>query len=1022
ASAHVASAHVASAHVASAHVASAHVASAHVASAHVASGRVAEAVAAVLGLRDDLDGPGPQPSGNSRTSGTSRVSADGQASGGLREAADAQALAGRVAGALRGRGALLVLDNCEHVIDEAADFVGMLLAAAPDARVLATSREPLRLTGEHLWLVPPLTLPSEPPERDGFHQAATTNPRAAGDATPSGPDGARPTSSAVELFVTRVHASAPGIALDDEAVAVICRRLDGIPLALELAATRVRALGVREVAARLDDRFRMLGAGARDAPARQRTLWSVIDWSWELLDEEERLVLRRLAVHADGCTLEAASAVSGFDAAAPLAQLVDRSLVTVVHNADAPRYRLLESVAAYCMEHVTTDDRLRERHRAYYVDLAERAERELRGPDQRRWLARLDAESPNLRLALDGAPADLALRLVAALSWYWFLRGRLSEARRSLAIALNTPHEGQTTTRGSGSDDQPTHTAAAARPAGTTTRGEPTGTHEEAAKGNAQRETATAPGDQPHHEATTHEGALAPDEVAVPDGVARHRRAATSEEGATREGAASLSERPTADEEQAAGDAVGARHDAADAVGAGHEVGEAVSLAGGTGGAGLRVGVLGWLAGIRGALGEVVDEAVGDPRGEWFLAHVRWAYGDFAVHEERVDAVIQSSDDPWTIAAALSTRARLVMARGDLAAARRDAERALGMFREMSDAWGQVEAAEGLSALAEITGDYERAESLRTDALRLAEELGLWTKVSFTLANLGRVAMLRGDYPRAEELHHRAAKLAAEQSYRSGQEFAEVGLGLLARRQGRLDEAEHRLRAWLGWLGEVKGAAGTAFILAELGFVAEQRGDAEAALALQLEGHAQAEATGSPRAIALALEGLAGAYSLAAHHLATTTNPVHPRITSPHGQEASEAAEHPQEVTAPQAEASHLESSEALGAVDGAQGVAGPGEKAAHEHQAPRRKGRETVDAPQRKGRQAGDAPQREGYQTVDAPPREGRPSVAALRGKAVELLEQATHLRTSVGTPLAYGERGDVARILARLETIRDV
>jgi predicted ATPase len=316
-----------------------------------------------------------------------------------------------LADALRTSRMLLILDNCEHLVDQAAKLAAQLLQAAPGLRILVTSREPLMLAGEVVWAVPPLTQ-----------------------------------SSAVQLFVLRAGASAPGFRLDGDnaqAVAGLCRRLDGIPLALELAATRVRTLGVHELLARLDDRFRLLVTGHRDAPPRQQTLWAVIDWSWELLTEPERLVLRRLSVAADGCGLHAAEAICAeddLDVLGLLARLVDRSLVVV---AAGPRYRMLESVAAYGLQKLREageSGELRVRHRRYYTDLAERAAPRLRGHDQRSWLRRLDAETANLRAALDSALSDNndddALRMVNALAWYWFLRGRLTEARRALEGTL----------------------------------------------------------------------------------------------------------------------------------------------------------------------------------------------------------------------------------------------------------------------------------------------------------------------------------------------------------------------------------------------------------------------------------------------------------------------------------------------------------------------------------------------------------------------------------------------------------
>ncbi|MFD9405875.1 BTAD domain-containing putative transcriptional regulator [Streptomyces sp. NPDC059989] len=354
-------------------------------------GEVAEAAAAALGIRDD-------------------------AVWGAAPAAERPGFAERLAGALRERELLLVLDNCEHVVDEAASLVELLLRTAPALRILTTSQEPLSLAGETLWNVPALEL-----------------------------------RAAVELFTARATATAPGFALtaeNREAVEAVCHRLDGIPLALELAATRIRALGVDRLLERLDDRFRLLSSGQRGAPARQQTLRAVIDWSWHLLTAPEQTVLRRLSVHAEGCTLEAAEEVcagDGVEAADVLdllVRLVDRSLV--VPAPAGPRYRLLESVAAYCAERLDEAGESRSaraRHLAHYLDLAEEAAPHLRAADQRTWLERLDTEAANLRTALAAADCEAALRLVCALAWYWVLRGRLGEGERSLRAALATPGE-----------------------------------------------------------------------------------------------------------------------------------------------------------------------------------------------------------------------------------------------------------------------------------------------------------------------------------------------------------------------------------------------------------------------------------------------------------------------------------------------------------------------------------------------------------------------------------------------------
>ncbi|MGP3989215.1 AfsR/SARP family transcriptional regulator [Streptomyces sp. 3N207] len=367
---------------------------------------VAEAVMTALGIREEPRSAAP---------GTNRPSSPAE----------------RLAGALGGKRLLLLLDNCEHIVDAVAELAALLLKRSPGLRLLATSQEPFGIPGEVVRAVPPLALP-DPARESGLDEVAR--------------------SSAVELFVARAAAAAPGFALDAgnaRDVAVICRRLDGIPLALELAATRVRALGVRELVHRLDDRFRLLATGYRGAPPRQQTLRAMIDWSWDLLTCPERAVLRRLAAHAEGCTLQAAEAVCAAGGVDPhdvldlLARLVDRSLVVMDDSGDEPRYRLLESVADYGLarlDEAGESEEVLRRHRRYYTELAERTAPLMHGPDQRHQLRLLDAETANVRRALDhavqhGAVED-ALRLVNALTWYWFLRGRLREAGRSLEAAL----------------------------------------------------------------------------------------------------------------------------------------------------------------------------------------------------------------------------------------------------------------------------------------------------------------------------------------------------------------------------------------------------------------------------------------------------------------------------------------------------------------------------------------------------------------------------------------------------------
>ncbi|MEU5976249.1 hypothetical protein [Streptomyces sp. NPDC047315] len=256
---------------------------------------------------------------------------------------------------------------------------------------------------------------------------------------------------------------APHLRLDAQTlplVASVCHRLDGLPLALELAAHRVRALGLSQLCAHLDDRFRLLDGGHRTLPRRQQTLRAVIDWSWELLTEDERRVLQRLSAHSDGCTPQAARAVAaeadltqeapgdiGSDLSGevlgPLSRLVEQSLVSVVETEEGPRYRLLESIAAYAAEKLAESGEaaeVHERHMRYYADFARRADPMLRGPAQRRWLHLMDQEAANLRTASATAvrrgDTGAALVLASAPFWYRWVRGRLAEAHRLLAEAL----------------------------------------------------------------------------------------------------------------------------------------------------------------------------------------------------------------------------------------------------------------------------------------------------------------------------------------------------------------------------------------------------------------------------------------------------------------------------------------------------------------------------------------------------------------------------------------------------------
>ncbi len=324
---------------------------------------------------------------------------------------------------------LLLLDNFEQVLD-AAPLVAKLLAAARRLKVMVTSRAPLHLSGEHEYEVSPLTLPD--PDR--------------------APDLDPPFEyEAVALFVERARAVRFDFELtlqNAPVVAAICARLDGLPLAIELAAARTRLLPPEALLSRLEQRLTVLTGGARDLPERQQTLRGAIDWSYELLSAEEQELFARLAVFLGGCTLEAVEAVCGAEESDPdlfdrLASLVEKSLLRQAGTADEPRFGMLETIRAYALERLRQDKNasmVSYRHAGYYLALAEQAEPEIWGPQQQVWLERLEREHDNFRAALawslEHEQVETAVRLAGALEGFWEARGHVSEGRRWLGEGL----------------------------------------------------------------------------------------------------------------------------------------------------------------------------------------------------------------------------------------------------------------------------------------------------------------------------------------------------------------------------------------------------------------------------------------------------------------------------------------------------------------------------------------------------------------------------------------------------------
>jgi predicted ATPase/class 3 adenylate cyclase/Tfp pilus assembly protein PilF len=349
---------------------------------------------------------------------------------GLRETGE-QSLDESIKDYLHQRRLLLLLDNFEQVLG-AAPTVTELLAGAPGLKVLATSRAPLGLYGEHVFPVPPLSMPDleRPPPLERLTQY-----------------------EAVGLFVERARALKPNFEVTNEsapAVAEICVRLDGLPLAIELAAARITMLPPKAMLQRLSSRLKLLTGGARDLPERQRTLRATIEWSFALLDEGEQVLFGRLAVFSGGRTLEAIEAICDAEGDLPMdafegvASLLDKSLMRQEEGPDGePRFVMLETVHEFAREKLGQSaeaEQIKRVHAEYFLTLAEEAYRELKGANQLEWLERLEAEHDNMRAALSWAlerkEEELALRLGGALWWFWSMHGYYSEGRRWLEAAL----------------------------------------------------------------------------------------------------------------------------------------------------------------------------------------------------------------------------------------------------------------------------------------------------------------------------------------------------------------------------------------------------------------------------------------------------------------------------------------------------------------------------------------------------------------------------------------------------------
>jgi predicted ATPase/class 3 adenylate cyclase/DNA-binding CsgD family transcriptional regulator len=610
----------------------------------------------------------------------------------VREASD-RPLAQTVEEYLRLQHLLLVLDNFEQVLP-AAPFVASLLAACPGLKVLVTSRIVLRLRGEYSYPVPPLALPSFD-DLARLEQAATLERLGRFEA--------------VRLFVERAQAAQPSFALTGEnapAVTQLCLRLDGLPLAIELAAARVRLLPPESLLARLHGSsgrtpLELLTSGLRDLPTRQQTLRQAIGWSYDLLSSEEQTLFRCLSVFAGGFTLEAAETVCGDDERQTdvgtvgsirpsssvfrpadildrLQSLVENSLVREEPGSKGePRFRFLETIREYAAERLESDGdaaAIRQRHAGYYLTLAEAAAPALRGPHQREWMERLEVEHANLHIALDwlltkGDPEPVG-RLVRALWWFWSLRGLLSEGRAALeraialspaAPALGDGLQGRSGSRATGGTDE-----------GRRTKDEGDNPHVTGAPGTRDRSTGG------WAEMLCGAGALAFQQ----------------------------------------GDYTTARSLLEQSVAAGLAAGELQSVS----------HALGWLA---------LSALHHDQR-----ERAR------SIALESV-ALSRQAGDRWALALALNWLGHTCLHLPDLEAAQAAYAESSGLFRQTGDGWGVALALSGLANTAFQRGDYTSASALHEEAAALRRAVGDRWFLSFSLVSLGDVAHALGDNSRA---------------------------------------------------------------------------------------------------------------------------------------------------------------------------------------------------------------------------------------------------------------------------------
>jgi predicted ATPase/class 3 adenylate cyclase/TolA-binding protein len=705
---------------------------------------------------------------------------------------------------LKSRRLLLILDNCEHLLSACAHLSDALLRACPQIKILASSREGLGIAGELTYRVPSLSLPD--PKQSVTVESVSQY-------------------EAVRLFIERALFHLPGFAVTNQnapALASVCHRLDGIPLAIELAAARVKSLSVEEINTRLDNRFRLLTGGSKTALPRQQTLRALIDWSYGLLNAQEKVLLTRLSVFSGGWMLAAAESVCCADEAVGIGQhqsdrgtpaagkaieappllptahcplpdfevldllsgLADKSLVIAEPQGETTRYRLLETVRQYARDRLAEREEsmvVRLRHRDYFLTLAEAAGPKLRGAEQAQWLSVLEAEHDNLRQALtfcleEPEGGEAGLRLGAALWQFWLVRGHLSEGRQHLAAVLSRPMESVSMTA----------RAQALYGAGV---------------------LASMQGDYGTARILYDEGLVIVRELGDMLGVANslHNLGNVAADQGDNAAALALYEESLAMRREL-----------------GNQQGIAASL--------LNLGT------------------VAQDQGDWAAARVRY--------EESL-TLFRELGDERSIAVALLNLGTVAHDLGDYAPARALHQESVTIFRALGDKLGIANALYCLGTVVRDQGDYATARALHEESLATRRELGDKRGIANSLSGLGNVAHDQGDYATAHTFHQESLTTRRELGDRHGIAVALLNLGTVEQDLGDWAAARARYEESLTIFRELGDKRSIASTVMNLGTVAHEQGDYSTARARYEESLTIRRELEDNRGIAHSLDGYA---------------------------------------------------------------------------------------------------------------------------------------------------------------------